>query len=156
VAEARFDEVFRAERPGLVRLAFLLTGSATAAEELVQDAFLGLHRASSSGEVVENPAAFLRVVVVRRCSTWRTRRSTEASKLELLGEPGPVGEPVIDETWEALARVRPERRTALVLRYYADLPFEDIGQMLGVPPATVRTRVHRGLADLRKELSDDR
>jgi RNA polymerase sigma factor (sigma-70 family) len=156
VAGAGFDEVFQEERPGLVRLAFLMTGSSAAAEELVQDAFLGLLRASASGEVVENAAAFLRVVLIRRCSTWRSRRSTEASKLELLGEPGPVGEPVVDETWDALARLRPERRTALVLRYYADLPFNDIAEMLGVPSATVRTRVHRGLADLRRELSDDR
>lgn len=155
-ADAEFDAVFTEERPGLVRLAFLLTGSAATAEELVQDAFIGLHQASRGGEVIRNPAAFLRVVLVRRCSSWRRRRSTEASKLAMLEEPGPVGEPEVDETWDALSRLRPERRIALVLRYYADLEFSAIAEILGVPSATVRTRVHRGLADLRRELPDGR
>jgi RNA polymerase sigma-70 factor, ECF subfamily len=48
--------------------------------------------------------------------------------------------------------VRAERRAVLVLRYYDDLPVRDIAALVGCPEATVRTRLHRGLADLRKEL----
>ena len=40
----------------------------------------------------------------------------------------------------------------LVLRYYADLSYAAIGEILGIETATARTRAHRGVADLRKEL----
>ena len=39
--------------------------------------------------------------------------------------PPPTGEPAIDETWEALGRLRPERRAVLVLRYYGDHTHEE-------------------------------
>ena len=62
------------------------------------------------------------------------------------------GEHHIDETWDAIQRLPPERRAVLVLRFYEDLAHEEIAQLLGCPVVTVRTRVHRALADLRKEV----
>jgi RNA polymerase sigma factor (sigma-70 family) len=76
----------------------------------------------------------------------------EADRLARVGEPGPTGLGEIDTTWDALRSLRPERRAVLVLRYYEDLSHADIAELLGCPVATVRTRLHRGLADLRKEL----
>jgi RNA polymerase sigma factor (sigma-70 family) len=61
-------------------------------------------------------------------------------------------EHVVDEMWLALLRLSPERRAVLVLRFYEDLPHAEIARIVGCPVATVRTRVRRALADLRKEL----
>ena len=67
----------------------------------------------------------------------------------------PVGEPAIDETWDVLMPAAPLTRdqVALALRYYADMSYEQIGAVTGWRVATARTRVHRGLDDLRKELA---
>jgi RNA polymerase sigma factor (sigma-70 family) len=144
-----FDEVYADEWPGMLRLAFLIVRSRAIAEELVQEAFLRLH---AGFENVENPGGYLRVALVRLCWKWNRRTGMEARHLRLIDEPGPTGAPEIDETWDVLEKLSIERRTAIVLRYYADLSHEQIAEITGWRIATVRTRVHRGLEDLRKEL----
>jgi RNA polymerase sigma factor (sigma-70 family) len=54
--------------------------------------------------------------------------------------------------WDALAGLEERRRTAIVLRFYEDLPDAAIAEVIGCRPGTVRTLVHRGLQDLRKEM----
>lgn len=133
----------------MVRLAYLIVRSRAAAEDLTQEAFVRLHL---TFDEVENAGGFLRVALVRLCLTWKRRAGMESDHLRTIGEPGATGMPEIDETWELLARLKPDRRTALVLRYYADLSHEQISELTGWRIGTVRTRVHRGLEDLRKEL----
>ena len=149
MTDPSFDEVYRTARPGLVRLAYLIVGSAAVAEELVQEAFLRLHSRFAG---VENPGAYLRVTVVRLCTTAKRHDAIEADRVQRAHERVEPVEHGIDETWDAIQRLEPDRRAVVVLRYYEDLPHEEIGQLLGCPVATVRTRVHRALADLRKEL----
>jgi RNA polymerase sigma factor (sigma-70 family) len=144
-----FDELYRREHLGFTRLAYLMVGSAAVAEELVHDAFAALF--AEAGEV-RNPGGFVRTALVRRCLTWRSRRTMERERLALVGEPPPTGEPEVDETWDALRKVPADRRAVLVLRYYADLSHDEIAELLDIPVATSRSRAHRGLADLRKEL----
>jgi RNA polymerase sigma factor (sigma-70 family) len=144
-----FDRVYRDERPGLTRLAFLMVGSTAVAEELVQDAFTTLYE--NLGRV-RNPGGFVRTTLVRRCLTHEGRRRMEHDRLAEIDEPPPTGDHEIDETWAVLDRLDPERRAVLVLRYYADLDYAAIGETLGIETATARTRAHRGLADLREEL----
>lgn len=121
------------------------------AEELVQEAFL---RLLGSFDRVDNPAGFLRTATVRLASTWRSRAAMERQRLRLVApiNPGHGELAFPDETWEAMGRLRPERATVLVLRFYEDLSQVEIGRLLGCSAATVRSRVRRGLADLRKEL----
>ena len=133
----------------MLRVAFLAVGSMAVAEEIVQEAFLRLHH---HFDTVENPGGFLRTAVVRLCSTWRTRRDHELRLLASVVDPPPLGEPELDTTWDVLTRLRPERRLVLVLRYYADMSPSEIADALECPSATVRTRLKRGLHDLRKEL----
>jgi RNA polymerase sigma-70 factor (ECF subfamily) len=76
----------------------------------------------------------------------------ERGRLALLDHTDATGEPEIDETWRLLASLSSEQYVVLVLRYYEDLSHQDIARIIGRPPATVRTRVRRGLRALRKEL----
>jgi RNA polymerase sigma factor (sigma-70 family) len=149
VNERSFDDVYRSARPGLMRLAFLIVGSGAVAEELVQEAFLRLHQRFAA---VDNPDAYLRVVVVRLCTDANRRRAVELDQLARMSEPPVTAPHAIDEVWDAIQRLSWERRAVLVLRYYEDLPHGDIARILGCPVVTVRTRVRRALADLRKEL----
>jgi RNA polymerase sigma factor (sigma-70 family) len=148
-APTDFDAVFRETRAGVVRTAFLVVGSQALAEEVTQEAFLRLHQ---HFDEVRNPGGFLHTTVVRLAISLRRRANVEASRLAIVGEPGPTGAPELDATWDALATLSPERRAALVLRFYEDLDYAAIAAAMGCRVATARTRVHRGLADLRKEL----
>jgi len=146
---ARFDAVFAESRGRVVHTAFLIVGSFAVAEEIAQEAFV---RLLQNFDQVANPGGFLRTTVVRLCLTWRTRAAHERSLLAAAEATPPTGAPELDSTWEALGSLRPERRAAIVLRFYDDLSYDDIAAVLGIRSGTARTRVHRGLADLRKEL----
>jgi RNA polymerase sigma factor (sigma-70 family) len=143
------ESVYAELRAPMVRVAYLVVGSHAVAQEIVQDAFVQLHR---HFDRVHNPGGFLRTTVVRLCLTWRGRRDMELERLGAVVEPEATGEPEIDEIWDVLARLSPARRLVLVLRYYEDLSHGEIGRLVGVREATVRSRVRRGLADLRREL----
>ena len=144
-----FDDVYRESRPGLLRLAYLVVGSRAVAEEVVQEAFLRLHQRFPT---VEQPAAYVRVAVVRLAVTTNKRRAMEIDRLERTRARADAPAPELDETFAAVLRLRPERRIVLILRYYEDLPHDEIARLLGCPVVTVRTRVRRALGDLRKEL----
>jgi DNA-directed RNA polymerase specialized sigma24 family protein len=87
-------------------VAALLVGSQEVAEELAQDAFLRLFERFDE---VTNPAGFLRTVVVRLCLTWQRRHATEQRLVRKVGVERPSSIPEVDETWEALARLDPDR-----------------------------------------------
>jgi RNA polymerase sigma-70 factor (sigma-E family) len=148
-----FDDVYREQRPKLVRTAYLIVRSQHVAEELVHDGFVRLHQNFAD---VESPGGFLHTAVVRLCLTWLKRRDMERDRLQQVPggatEPPSVSTEESDELWSALASLDPERRTVLVLRFYEDLTYEQIAEALECPVGTVRSRIHRGLADLRKEV----
>ena len=139
-------ELYRERYQPMVRLAYLLTGDRTAAEELVQDAFVSVHRSWSR---VNQPASYLRTAVVNACRSWGRRRTLEAHRRPRRAEPAVL---VADELWDSLGRLPERQRSAIVLRFYEDLPDADIAVALGCRPATVRTAIHRGLAALRTEV----
>lgn len=134
----------------MVRLAYLLVGDRAVAEELVQDAFVKVHRHWAD---VQHPKAYLRTAVVNTCRSWgrRRRREDEHHRRRLEAVPDP--ELVADEMWDVLATLPERQRSAVVLRFYEDLPEAEIAALLGCRPNTVRTLVHRGLATLRKEVA---
>jgi RNA polymerase sigma factor (sigma-70 family) len=133
----------------MVRLAWLLLGSRPAAEDAVHDAFLAVHQRWAT---LDNPGAYLRRTVVNSAVRAQRRRASESRALATLGEPPATGDPAIDSMWDAIERLHPDRRTVVVLRYWADLPHAEIAELLGCPVSTVRTRLHRALSDLRTEV----
>jgi RNA polymerase sigma-70 factor (sigma-E family) len=146
LAPPRFEEFYRAQYEPMLRLAYLLTGSRSAAEDLVQDSFISLQPRYPA---LTAPVAYLRRTVTNACYSWhRRRRREQAYQLDLVEEAAPEH----DEMWDALAKLAPRRRAALVLRYYMDLSEADIATALGCRPGTVKSLTHRALADLKEEL----
>lgn len=148
---ARLEDLYRDHQPGLVRLATMLSGSSTLAEEIVQEAFVRLHPRL---DVVEHPDAYLRTIVVNLCHGHHRRR---AIALANRPDPSPDEPPPsipfdLTEIWLALQRLPERRRVALVLRYHLDLSDDVIADHLGVRRSTVRSLVHRGLHQLREVL----
>jgi RNA polymerase sigma factor (sigma-70 family) len=134
----------------LVRSAYAMVGDRQAAEELVQEAFARTVRAGSR---VENSDAFVRTTLVNLCKSFTIRRSRERELRR--DRPDVVLPHEVDETLVALRRLRPKYRTVLALRYYEDLSIDAIAELLRVKPGTVKSLVHRGLAQLRAELEKE-
>ena len=141
--------LYREQSDRLRGLAYLMTGGREAAEEIVHDAFIRIH---GRWATLDAPGAYLRTTVVNLCLDWQRRRATERQRTAGLVER-PAAPPEIDETWDLLAQLPQDQRVALVLRYYEDLPIDEIARLMGCPPVTVRTRIHRAIAKLRREMT---
>jgi len=144
VASTTFGDFYGGHYAELVRLAALLSGSADAAPDLVQDCFVRLH---GRWTAVHDPLPYVRRSVVHACASHH-RRVARARRL-----PAAVAhnsELDADELEDALAKLPARQRAAVVLRYYGDLPDADIARALRCRPGTVRSLIHRALADLRK------
>lgn len=139
-------ELYRERYQPMVRLAYLLTGDRAVAEELVQDAFVSVHR---NWARATNPPAYLRTAVVNATRSWGRHRTLELHRRPTHPDPSVL---VADEMWDTLQVLPMRQRTAIVLRFYEDLPDARIAEVLGCREATVRTAIHRGLARLRKEI----
>ena len=137
-----FVELYRSEREPMVRLAFLLTGGGSAAEEVVHDAFLALHR---RWDRVDNPKAYLRVTVVNGCRS-RQRRELLLQKVQPRATNA-FDAP--DELTDAIRRLPERQRAAVVLRYYEDLAEDQIADLLGCRVPAVKSLLHRALTTLR-------
>ena len=148
---AEVTSLFQAKRIQLVRLAHLMTGSNAVAEEIVQEAFLRLRRRK---EGVSDLGGYVYVTVVNLARGHLRRRAIEDRHVRTAGPDRTVtGDPELDETWAAMRRLPAGQRAALVLRFYEDLPESEIARLLGCRVGTVKSRLHRGLGRLRKELS---
>jgi RNA polymerase sigma-70 factor (sigma-E family) len=141
-----FGEFYADHFTDLVRLAALLSGSPDNAPDLVQDCFVRLHGHWTS---VREPLPYVRRSVVHACASHH-RRVARARR-----QPPPevrVSVLEADEMEDALARLPTRQRAAVVLRYYGDLPDADIAAALRCRPGTVRSLIHRALADLRRTI----
>jgi RNA polymerase sigma factor (sigma-70 family) len=142
---SEFVDLYRAQYGRMVKVAYLLTGSNDVAEELVQDAFV---RVRGRIGQVENPVGYLRATVVNACRNFGRhvgveRRHHQSERVpELLDSP--------DLLADALAKLSPRQRAALVLRYYDGLSEAEIAVALACRPGTVKSTTSRALAELRK------
>jgi RNA polymerase sigma-70 factor (sigma-E family) len=155
VDAAGFEDFVSREQPALLRLAVLLAGDRGHAEDLVQTALLKTYRhwarISGRGE----PTAYVRRVLVTTHTSWRRRLSTTEQVVESLpdrADPS-VAHEDDEELRAALRSLPPRMRTAVVLRFYADLSELQTAQLMGCSESTVNTQTARGLARLRSLLA---
>jgi RNA polymerase sigma factor (sigma-70 family) len=148
--ETAFERLYREQVGSLTRLAHLVTGSSAVAPDLVHDAYL---RVRDRLDTIDHPEAYLRRAVVNGARDW-LRRTEREHRHQATLRPGTTLPPEVDEMWVALSKLPERRRTALVLRYYEDLRLEDVADALGCKLGTAKSLVHRGLASLRKVVTE--
>jgi RNA polymerase sigma factor (sigma-70 family) len=148
-----FTDFYREAYPGAVRLAWLLTHDHGAAEDVVQDAFVRMRPRLG---MVEHRTAYLRRAIVNGCRD-RARSAGRADagwrRLRVVTEVSSTDKP--SELLDAVGHLSHRQRAVVVLRYWADLREEEIAEIVGVRPATVRSITARALARMRKELPDE-
>jgi RNA polymerase sigma-70 factor (sigma-E family) len=154
--------LFLAHGLELVRIAVLLTGDRDLAEDIVQDAFLGLHRALPRLRDDGRIPGYLRVSVVNGCrSALRSRR--RASLVRAVHDPpawSAESAVLADEdrraVMAALVRLPLRTREVIVLRYFLDLPQDEIAATLGISRGTVSSTISRALDRLEHDLRESR
>jgi RNA polymerase sigma-70 factor (sigma-E family) len=157
----RFEEFAQARLPALLRYATLLCGDRELARDMVQEvltrALVRWRRISG----LEEPYAYVRVMVTNEFLSWRRRRRVTTVALTPDAYAATTSDPSSahgdrDEMWRRLAGLPRQQRAVLVLRYYEDLADPQIAEILGCRPATVRAYATRALAALRIELAATR
>jgi RNA polymerase sigma-70 factor (sigma-E family) len=147
----------------LVRLAALLVDDVASAEDVVQDAFLALHRRSGGLRDPDAALAYLRTSVVNLSRSVLRRRQVARKHLKV-AEPDtapPADHEVLlrDEHRAALRAVHSlprHQREVLILRYWSGLSEKEIAQTLGISAGSVKSAASRGMATLHTVLGRDR
>ncbi len=153
-----FSVCYRNELNSLLGLAYAVSGDRSAAEDIVAEAVVRVW-ARWRRDAIDDLPAYLRRAVVnevigrgRRRARWERRRT-----LLVVTAAVDAGDHSSDDRhvlWEALRTLPVDQRCAIALRYLTDLSEAQTADALGVPVGTVKSRVSRGLAQLRVHLSE--
>jgi RNA polymerase sigma-70 factor, ECF subfamily len=138
-------------------LAYLILGHRAQAEDATHDAFVMAWRKWST---LRDPELFERWfdrILVNTCRNHlrqAARRRTQDLSPELDMPASDAYAATHDRALlgPALVRLDPDQRVVVALRFYRDLSIEQIAAAMGVPPGTVKSRLHRGLRELRAGL----
>jgi RNA polymerase sigma-70 factor (sigma-E family) len=156
------EDLYVRHLPELTRLAFLLTRDVASAEDLAQEAFIkvaGRLRNLRSPEAFD---AYLRRTVVNLCMSYHRREKVartyaERERARASGR-APASElpdvATTDEIRTALADLPTRQRTAIVLRFYADLTEAQMADSLGCSVGAARQLVFRAMETLRNRIGD--
>ena len=150
-----FESWAAARGPALVRYAHLVTGGSPDAPDLAQDALAQVW--ARWGRLDGDAEAYARRCVTNgSVSRWRrVRRLRSVAEVEEAAGPDPTGAvDDADHAWALLGTLTPTQRGAVVLRFYEERSYAEIGSILDVPEATARSHVHRALRTLRTRLEE--
>jgi RNA polymerase sigma-70 factor (sigma-E family) len=157
----RVTALYQTHALGLVRLAVLMVGDQPTAEDVVQDAFLGLYRRWPALLDQDKALGYVRSSVLNGCRMVHRAKShrdkialiapedTESAEATaMLGEAN-------REVLQALRRLPARQREAVVLRYYLDMSEAQAAQAMRVSRGTVKSATSRGIAALARLLKEE-
>ena len=152
--------LFRDHARSLVRMARFFAHDRGAAEDLVQEAFLRLHRALLRPKPIDKPVAYLRLIVLNlaRDHNHRGLMSLRHRAPEHGGLPSPEDEVVMREDQreviKALGKLPPRQRDCMLLRHFLELGTTDVAETLELSVNSVKTHLRRGMAALKTHLEE--
>src|SRR6476619_2034953 len=163
-----FNElILRWERP-IYALAYRTIGREEDARDVCQETFLRAFRALPGFRGQAKFSSWLYRIALNLCRDWirRERRApvvqppadTDLMELAVAAEPSESIEELVarkdlaQAVERAMAVLPEEQRTAIVLKEYHGLTFQEIADLVGCPLSTVKTRLYQGLTVLRREL----
>lgn len=149
-----FEEAFRAEYAGVVRVIAPIVGSVEDAEAIAQDAFVKAYTRWTRIGRYDRPGAWIRRVAIRDAVRFadRERRPIPAAATER-GSSDSVAS--LLDLAAALRQLPAQQRACVVLHYLADWPVADVAEALGCKEATVRVHLHRARDALAATLGTD-
>jgi RNA polymerase sigma-70 factor (sigma-E family) len=156
-----FAGFVREHTPALLRTAYLLTGNAQHAEELVQETLVRLYPKWERVAAADVPLAYVRRSLTNGYINHQRRAARREFSYQDVPERVDPRDDLSqladrDEIWTRLRDLPERQRAALVLRFFEDLSDEDTAAALGCRVGTVRSLISRGLASLRAQMTDQR
>jgi RNA polymerase sigma-70 factor (ECF subfamily) len=149
-----FEGFFERHYGATLRAVSLTIGDLGRAEDLTQEAFARAFRRWSSVAKLERPVAWVYVVALNaERKRWRRdqRAPDAASSIDSVPDvAGGVLSTIVVR--DALDRLPPRQRAAVVLRYLGDLTVADIADVMGCAEGTVKATLHQALRNLRVDL----
>jgi RNA polymerase sigma-70 factor (ECF subfamily) len=167
-------ELVRTHHRRVYGLCYRFTGNPTDAEDLTQDVFLKIYSNLSSfdtsrGSLVVWISTMTRNLLVDNFRRTRNQRATSSlddgwesaeelkpidrlTSATLSPHESAARKELAKMVQEALARVSPDLREAVILRDLQDMDYKEIAQVLGIPEGTVKSRISRGRAELARLL----
>ncbi|MEE8601668.1 sigma-70 family RNA polymerase sigma factor [Euzebya tangerina] len=157
--ETAFARAYLASHAQTVRLAYLLTGDASRAEELAHDAWVNAYRRHRR-QPIDDLIPYVRRAVVNATRSRGRRSALERAYVKLVRSRDhsvAADESVLerDRILVVLNQLSQRMRTAVVLRHWLDLSVAETARLMGVTEGTVKSTVHDGLARLRTLLDEE-
>ncbi|MCK4470726.1 MAG: sigma-70 family RNA polymerase sigma factor [Anaerolineae bacterium] len=159
--EVAFAALFHEYKNLVYKTAYLMLDNAGDAEDALQEVFVQVHRSLPTFRPSKGAfTTWLHRITVNHCLNRRRKRRlftlplAEISPTLLANHsPSPEGRLAEEEiVQQALSRLSEKQRAVVILRYYWDLPYAKMAQILDVPVGTVKSRLNLALRTLRKEL----
>lgn len=165
-ADEGVTALYAAQGVSLIRMGFVILGDRSAAEDVVQDAFVGLYRNWDRLDDPANALSYVRSSVLNGCRAAlrararRERRDRAAAARDdwLSSDSAEATVLLSEEHREVLAAVRKlavRQRQALTLRYYLGLSTEETADVMGISVGTVKSAVSRAIAALGRTLKEE-
>lgn len=150
-----FASLYQSRFADLAAQLYAFTGNASETHDLVQEAFIRAWQRWDKVGRYEDPVAWVRRVAWNLAMT-RHRRWKILQRLPDHSPPPPSPDVGLDRMVlvQALRRLPPQQRRALVLHYVADMSVADIAQEMEAPEGTVKSWLHRGRAELAAQMSE--
>lgn len=165
----KFEAIFHCYKNMVYKLAYLTLGNAQEAEDVMQEVFIKVYRAHDSFHPEKgNFNTWLRRITINHSISRQRRKSLPSLSLENLEEEGvnlpershELPEEIVIKQEEtrsvqrAMSCLDRKHRAILALRYYDNLSYNEISQVLEIPLGTVKSRINSAIKTLRKELLD--
>jgi RNA polymerase sigma-70 factor (sigma-E family) len=153
VGSLSFDQYVLARGPWLERVAFMLSGDAHLAEDLVQQTLLRAYRRWPKVAEADQPDAYVRRILINQFRSHQRRRpwvEVASSHAPMPEIPQKRHEAIDEHLWlhDALGQLPPRTRAVVVLRYLEDLDVAEVAELLNVTPSSVRATASRALTRL--------
>lgn len=159
-SEAAFMLLFERHREVIFRVAYRLTNSLAAAEDITQECFLGLLDAPGHFDPAKGSLrTYLYGAVRNHARRYHGRRDGDVDLDDTEVDEAPVPSQAFlkqeqsEVIRQAISALPLQQREALILFQYEELPLEEIAAILGIDSGAVKSRLHRGRARLRRILT---
>jgi len=154
-----FENFYERELRSVVGLAYALSGSRMAAEDLAQEAFLAAHKQWDRISRYEKPSAWVRRVVANMSVSMFRKKMTEAKAIAQM-RPEQAYMPELpseaDDFWKVVRGLPKRQAQAIALHYLEGQSVREISEIIECSPNTVKVHLHKGRDRLARKLDQEK
>lgn len=153
-----FAALFEQYKNLVYKTAYLMLDDSGEAEDALQEVFILVHRSLSTFDSRKGAfTTWLYRITTNYCLNHRRKRNHSVLPLDdaMSANDFPVAQMAErDSVWQAIKKLSDKQRAVIILRYFSELSYADIANILDIPLGTVKSRLDMALKSLRKILDE--